>query len=122
MGRKIKLSVKDLLLIVVVIFLLHQFAKEAMAVGVFGGEKFHQNGDTVGYWPCYPGPDCAKDNERLMTTSDLIIKNPFQWPYSGAPYVDKKIDIEDIIIANENNRITLDRLSMRNVPDHILPV
>lgn len=116
MGRKIELSVKDLLLIIVVLFLLHQYAKERMT----DAEGFHPNGDTHGYWPCYPDADCAKDNDRLMSTSDLIIKNPFQWPYSGSPCVDKKTDIEDVIIANENNRIHLDRLSMRAEPDHEL--
>ena len=115
MGRKIELSVKDLLLIIVVIFLLHQYAKQRDEMIV---EGFHPNGDTHGYWPCYPGEDCAKDNERQITTSDLIIKNPFQWPYSGSPCINKKTDIEDVIIANENNRIHLDRLSMRNTPDH----
>jgi len=116
MGRKIELSVKDLLLIIVVLFLLHQYATERMSAAE---EQFHPNGDTHGYWPCYPDADCVKDNERLMSTSDLIIKNPFQWPYSGSPCVNKKTDIEDVIIANEKDRLQLDRLSMRAEPDHI---
>lgn len=114
MGRKIELSVKDLLLIIIVIFLLHQYAKEREAME----ESFHPNGDTHGYWPCYPGKDCAEDNARQITTSDLIIKNPFQWPYSGSPCVNEKTDIEDVIIANENGRLQLDRLSMRHTTDH----
>ena len=113
MAGKLELSLKDLLFIIVIVFLLHGFGKELMRA-----EGFHQNGNTIGYRPCYPGSDCAADNARLMTTSDLIIKNPFQWPYSGSPYVDKRADIEDVIMANENNRVTVDRLSMRAVPDH----
>jgi len=119
MDSKIKLNVKDVLLIIIVLFLLHRLAREKMAVcDKNAGEPFKPNGDTIGYRPCYPGPNCAADNNRLMTTSDLIIKNPFQWPYSGSPVIDKKVDIEDVIIANEQDRLSVDRLSLRQTGDH----
>lgn len=113
MSGQIKLSVKDVLLIIFVLFLLHLLVQENMQ-----NESFHPNGDTLGYWPCYPEPDCVQDQKRYITTSDLIIKNPFQWPYSGSPCVNKKTDIEDVIIANENDRMQVDRLSLRTTPDH----
>ena len=117
MGHDIKLDVKDVLLIVMVLFVLHQFVKEHMQ-----SEPFHQNGSTTGYWPCYPKDGCSADNNRLMGADDMIIKNPFQWPYSGSPCIDKKVDIEDIIIENEHGNLRVAPQSLRAETDHELRI